>query len=136
MLNDKSLIYFIYIRSLSLSDIQSNIIEHMVSSIHFSSLERALISKCGIYCNNIWSSFKHFRIYKDFDSKTGNATSILLIEYFTISSCTPCNFLNILNQLPYLKYIKTSINFKNQYLKPVFLSLIPYYHALTHLDLN
>ncbi|CAF4868939.1 unnamed protein product [Rotaria sp. Silwood1] len=142
---DKSLIYFTYIRSLSLSNIQSSIIESMVSRIHFSHLERVLIDKCGIYCNNIGSFFKHFldsnqyhylQTYKDFDSKTDNVTSVLLIEHLTMSSCTPCNFLNILNQSSYLKYVKTSLNFNDQYSEPIFIFPIPHYHALTHLNLN
>ncbi|CAF5119978.1 unnamed protein product, partial [Rotaria sp. Silwood1] len=86
-----------------------------------SHLERVLIDKCGIYCNNIGSFFKHFldsnryhylQTYKDFDSKTDNVTSVLLIEHLTI------------------------LNFNDQYSEPIFIFPIPHYHALTHLNLN
>jgi hypothetical protein len=143
--NDKSLIYFTSIRSISLIDIPLNVIEQMISRIHFSRLERVLIKKCGTEFLSTWSSFKHFlgsnrynflRTYKNCDSIIGKVTSVLLIEHLTTFSCTPCDFINILNQSPYLKYFRTNLNFKNQHLLPVFLSPIPCHHALTHLNLN
>jgi hypothetical protein len=43
--NDKSLMCFTQIRSLSLNNTQSNIIEYMFSRIHFSRVERVLLDK-------------------------------------------------------------------------------------------
>ena len=46
---DKSLIYLTHIRSLSLNNTRSNIIERMVSRIHFSSLERVSLANVRVW---------------------------------------------------------------------------------------
>jgi len=87
---DKSLLYLIHIRSISLNNIQLNIVEYMFSRIHFSRLERMLLDNCVNPYKKRWSCFKHLldsnqypflRTYKDSCSMVEEATPVLLIEY-------------------------------------------------------
>jgi len=141
--DDKSLVHFTYIQSLSLDTIGSSVIKQMVSRIHFSRLERVVLNKCTY--SDIWPRFTHFldsnryqflRTYKDLNNMIEKVTSISLIEHVTIRETNLYAFLNFLNQSTYLKYIKTTLDFDSDFPAPVFLSPIPCYHALTYLHLD
>jgi hypothetical protein len=143
--NDKSLLYFTHIRSLSLDDIKLDVVKCMISRINFPRLERLSINEYQTKYSETQPVLKHFldsnrykylRIYKDPSGITEEVTSVLLIEYVTFFGVSvPCHFLNFLNQSPHLKYIKAKLSFSENTPKPVFLSPIPCYNTLTHLNL-
>jgi hypothetical protein len=143
---DKSLIYFTHIRSLSLNNTPSNIIQCMISRIHFSSLQRVSLGKCENGYNYRRSLVKDFfdsnryqflRTYKDIGGIIQEITSESSIEYITLSGeSIPSAFLNLLNRLPYLKHMTAVLLFLDYFPKPIFLYPIPYHYKLTHLNLR
>jgi len=145
---DKSLIYFTHIRSLSLNNIESNIIKNIFSRIHFSRLERILFDNCSNRYNiNGWSCFKHLldsnqcqflRTYKNSYLIIGGIPSISFLECVVLCyRPNPCPFFNFLDQSPYLKCIEIQLVLFDQFPIPGFLSSIPYqYNTLTHLNLE
>jgi len=132
--DDKSLLYFTHIRSLSVNNIHSDIVEYMFSYIHFFRLERFLFSKCkGNYFKKCLifryllnsNRYPFLRTYKDSCNVIRDITSKLSIEYviFYRPSLVQ-NFFNFLNQSPCLKYIKAPLYFRHYYSEPLFLSSI------------
>jgi hypothetical protein len=146
--DDKSLIYFTHIRSLSLNHIKLNIIENIFSRIHFSRLEHILFDNSSHQSKiNGWSCFKHLLDSNQCQFLRTYKNSCLVIKgmpYISFIECVaflyrpnPCHFFNFLDQSPYLKCIELQFVLFDQYPTPEVLSSIPsQYNTLTHLNLE